>query len=111
MLINKITTIIALALSFGTAAMAGTEDWNGSFTIQDPNGQTKTIKHTPSYINFYFFTAGTCLFLGKGITINGLKINQDTNLCVSSSVEQFTVEVQKIGSLIRKDVKLGPTYQ
>lgn len=105
---KKLILIAALGLS--SVAFAGTEDWNGVFTVQDSNGGLQTVSHTPTRVKFIFFSAGGCIHLGKGSKINGIEFKDDINLCTISDIQTFTNEVQKIGVIVNKTVTPGSTY-
>lgn len=107
---KKIAFSIVLGLSLVTGAFAGSEDWNGSFSFKDNNGETHSVVHAPNYIQFMFFRVGSCLRLSKGASMNGFVIPENVELCTKTNVETFTNEVQKLGFITNKAVKLGPTY-
>lgn len=102
--------VLTAALGLSSAAFAGTEDWNGIFTVQDANGRLQTVSHTPTRVQFIFFGAGGCIHLGKGSKINGIEFKEDVNLCTASDIQTFTNEVQKIGVIVNKTVTPGVTY-
>lgn len=108
--LNKTILSMILSLSLVASAFAGSEDWSGTFTIQAHNGSVQSIEHSPNGVSFLFFRVGSCLFLSKGSRVNGLVMKEDINLCRDMDVEQFTVEVQKLGSILSKTITLGPTY-
>lgn len=110
MLIKKITISMMLILSLVTSAFAGSEDWNGEFTFQNSQNQTYVVKHAPTYVHFLFFTSAICIQLSKGANLNGMVIPENVSLCTDLNVEAFTNEVQKLGFITNKTVKLGPTY-
>lgn len=111
MLVKK--TVISMLLGFAlvTGAFAGSEDWNGTFTFQDSNGEARAVAHTPTGIQFLFFNVGKCLHLGKGAKINGMVIPEDITLCTNANVESFIEQVQKLGKITNKTVTLGSTYK
>ena len=110
MLIKKIAILVVLGLSLATSAFAGPEDWNGAFTFQDSTGEEHSIVHAPNYIQFMFLRVGSCLLMRKGSKMNGMIIPENVEFCTSANVEKFTNEVQKLGLITNKIVKLGPTY-
>ena len=111
MLIKKTLVCIGLVCLLMTNAFSGSEDWNGSFTIQDSNGEARAVDHTPTGIKFLFFSVGKCLRLGKGVKISGMLIPEDVVLCTHSTVEEFISEVQKLGVISNKTVTLGASYE
>lgn len=108
----KAKQILALVLGFlfATTTFAGIEDWKGTYTVNASATESRTIIHTPTNVQFLFISAGKCIHLAKGSKMNGVEIKEDVNLCVSSSVETFTAEVQKLGSILNKSIIVGSTY-
>lgn len=104
--------IIALSLGLicTSSVFAGKEDWNGSYKVQVSDTVTWDVVHTPTQVKILFISSGVCTHLGKGASINGVKIKEDLDLCVAENVPNFTKEVQKLGTIVNKSVKLGPTY-
>ena len=100
-----------LGFTLVASAVAGSEDWNGTFTFIDSTGEARAVAHTPTGIQFLFFSVGKCLHLGKDAIINGMVIPDDVTLCTSSSVDKFINEVSKLGFITNKTVTLGPNYQ
>ncbi len=111
MLIKNIVRAFIFSLAFIGVAYSGSEDWNGTFVIQDSTGEARAVAHTPTGIQFLFFSVGKCLYLGKGVKINGMEIPEDITLCTHATVEKFIEEVQKLGVITNKTIVLGPTYQ
>ncbi|MGL6029892.1 MAG: hypothetical protein ACRC0M_08955 [Legionella sp.] len=109
-LIKKITYSILISTLFATTAFAGSEDWDGKLTFKSAQGDLYTITHTPKRVQFLFFSAGECIALSKGSSINGMIIPEDVKLCKASNVDSFTSEVQKLGIITNKTITLGPTY-
>jgi hypothetical protein len=110
-MLKKLFVAMALGVVLVTNAFAGSEDWNGTFTVQDADGEMRAVVHTPTSVQFLFFSAGRCLRLGKGVKINGMTIPEDVVLCTNATVEKFVDEVQKLGVITNKKVTLGPTYK
>jgi len=111
MLVRKIVLCIAISLTWiASIAYAGSEDWNGTFSIRTSNGQEYTIQHKPTQVQFLFFTIGQCLHLHEGSSINGLKMPEDINLCTASNVDDFAKEVEKLGIILSESIEQGPTY-
>ena len=111
MLFKKTFMAITLGLLFVTNVYAGSEDWNGTFTVQDSSGEARAVAHTPTGIQFLFFSVAKCLHLGKGAKINGMLIPEEVSLCTDMNVETFIEQVQKLGFISNKTVTLGPSYQ
>ena len=110
MIIKKIGLGLVLSLLWSTISFANVEDWKGSFTIINLNNETQKVTHTPTYVQYLFFTAGECIYLDKGTVLNGMKLQDNVNLCTNLNVEKFEGEVKKLGSILNKEVTLGPTY-
>lgn len=106
----KIKIIAILGLFLATNIFAGSEDWKGVYSVKLPDGSKTTIIHTPTYVHFTFIHAGKCIHLAKGSNLNGIVFQQDLNLCVSSNIEEFTYEAEKIGTILDKNITIGPTY-
>ena len=103
--------IMASLLCFvGSTGFADINDWNGTFTIRHNNGTIQTVTHTPAYVQYLFIYSGECTVLGKGVSINGIKFQDNIRLCTHSTVEKFTDEVQKMGLIVNKRIALGSTY-
>ena len=111
MLIKKAVISMVLGFALVASAFAGSEDWNGTFTFQDSTGEARAVAHTPTGIQFLFFSVGKCLRLGKGAKINGMIIPEDVTLCTNSNVEAFIGQVQRLGFITNKTVTLGPSYK
>lgn len=109
-LIKKITCSIIIGISLATTAFAGSEDWDGQLTFKSAQGDSYTITHTPNRVQFLFFSAGGCLSLAKGASINGFIIPADVKFCRVDNVDTFTNEVQKLGIITNKAITLGATY-
>jgi len=111
MLVKKIALYIVISLTWlASVAHAGSEDWNGTFTIRTSNGQEYSIQHTPTHVYFLIFQIGKCLHLHEGASINGLRIPEDINLCTASNVDNFAKEVEKLGIILNESIEQGPTY-
>ena len=110
MFIKKTFVAIALGLVLAVNAFAGTEDWNGTFIFQDSTGESRAVAHTPTGIQFLFFSVQKCLHLGQGAKINGMVIPEDVLLCTDLNVEEFIEQVNKLGFITNKTVTLGPSY-
>ncbi len=106
----KIMIAVILSVFLATSAFAGTEDWQGSYSIELPDGNTTTIIHTPTFVQFTFMRAGKCINLSKGSNMNGLILKQDVELCVASNIDEFTNEAEKVGTIIDKNIIPGSTY-
>jgi len=111
MLIKKTTISLVLGFALAASAFAGSEDWNGTFTFQDSTGVARAVAHTPTGIQFLFFSVVKCLHLGKGAKISGVLIPEDVTLCTNSNVETFISQVQKLGLITNKTVTLGASYK
>lgn len=101
---------LVLGFALVANAFAGSEDWNGTFTVQDSSGELRAVSHTPTSIQFLFFSVGKCLHLGQGAKINGMVIPEEVTLCTDSNVETFIEQVKKLGFITNKTVTLGPSY-
>ncbi|MFJ1267124.1 hypothetical protein ACD661_00975 [Legionella lytica] len=103
---------LSLALGFATlsSAFAGTEDWQGTFTVQDSQGEQRQVIHTPQRVQFMFFSVSKCMHFRKGSKINGVEFTQDVDLCTSFDIPGFMLEVQKLGTIVNKEVVVGSTY-
>lgn len=110
MFIRKFFLSIGAVLLLATNAFSGSEDWNGTFTVQDKTGEARAVAHTPTGIQFLFFNVEKCLHLAKGAKINEMIIPEEVMLCTEYNVESFIEEVQKLGLITNKTVILGPTY-
>lgn len=110
MIIKKIVISTLLGLSLITSAFAGTEDWKGVYNIKFSSGQTQTLTHTSTSVQFLFMTSGKCMHLAKGSKVNGIEIKETVDLCTQTKVDVFTREVQKLGNIVSKTITLGPTY-
>jgi hypothetical protein len=110
MLLKKLALTLVLGISGISSALAGIEDWNGVFTVQDSDGRLQTVTHTPMKVQFMFFSAGVCLHFGKGSKINGIEFKEEVNFCTNSDIPSFTNEVQKLGVIVDKSVTAGSTY-
>lgn len=109
---RKIKIIAGVMLGFTVmSALAGNEDWTGTYELKTSGGQMQTVTHKPTHVSFMFFTVGRCLSLSKGARLNGMEIMQDTELCTHSNINNFTMEVAKLGTIIKKDIKLGISYK
>lgn len=108
----QLRIMVSAILSFliVTNIFAGTEDWNGSYSIELSDGNTTTVIHTPTFVKLSFLRAGKCIKLSKGSNINGIIPKQDISLCVSSNIDQFTQEVENLGIILEKIITQGPTY-
>lgn len=91
-------------------AFAGTEDWNGQYSL-DFGGQVTSATHTPTKVQFLFFSAGKCISLTKGTKLNGVEIKDNVNLCTTQNIPTFTQELKKLGVLKSQKTVPGPTYQ
>ncbi len=110
MLIKKWAGSFLLSFITLTSAFAGTEDWNGNFTIRDSKGDLQTVIHAPNYVKFMFLNAGSCLRFGKGSKLNGIEFTDNVELCTNANVQFFIKEIQKIGTIVSQTVTLGSTY-
>jgi len=96
---------------FSNLALAGPEDWHGDFILLSTKGSKETISHHPTYLKIV-----CCLYIGdsykisRGGSLNGLVATQDGILKVRMNADDFTIEVQKLGVLLSKQITLGPTY-
>ncbi|MCA0402541.1 MAG: hypothetical protein LCH30_01955 [Proteobacteria bacterium] len=104
-------TFLAGLILTSAVSYAGNEDWTGVFNFADSTGKIHTVNHSPTKVSLEFFNVGSCLSLSKGTKINGLVIKENVNLCVKSKVSTFTNEVQKLGTITRKNISLGPNYK
>lgn len=107
---RKICICFALAIWMINSAYAGSEDWNGAFRVKAINNQQYTIYHTPKFVRFLFITAGKCISLAKGSSLNGLQMPADVNICTDQNVEDFSKELQKFSSILDTSIELGSTY-
>lgn len=99
-----------LSLVYITNSYAGQEDWNGMYLIMRTDGEQHIVRHTPTHVQFLFFTIGECLELHKGSSINGVKMSEDAKICRDSNTDDFTKEVAKLGTIIDQVIDVGPTY-
>lgn len=107
---RKIIVIAAIGLSIMSNVFANKADWNGKFII-GYDKQSISVEHTPSNVIFQsMLYAKTCVNFGKGTSFNGIKFQSDVALCTSTNADNFITELEKIGQIVSKDVKLGPTY-
>ncbi len=103
--------IIAMSLFFGASAVfAGPADWDGVFTLKDAAGAISAVKHTQTRVYFSFLSASKCMQLYKGSKFNQFEIKENVSLCTEATVESFTQEVEKLGSIIDKSILLGTNY-
>lgn len=102
--------VLCFSLLSATLSFAGAEDWTGNYKIKFSANDTVEAAHSPTRVQFMFLSAGKCIQLSKGAVINGVELKQDVNLCTNSKVEVFTAEVAKLGAILNKTIKLGPTY-
>jgi len=111
-MLGKKTSIscIAALTWFAGHVYAGSEDWRGTFNIRGLDGNTYSVQHTPASVHFLFFTMKQCLHLGKGASINELKIPEDIDLCTAFDVDTFAKEVEKLGIIVNESVEKGPSY-
>jgi len=110
MSLRKCIAVFAL-LCFSTGVVfAGSEDWEGSFTIQDAKGATMLITHSPDHVKAGWATAGNAITFSKNVHMNGFDIAADGTLGVHMNVDTFTAEAAKWGSIVNKEIHLGPSY-
>lgn len=106
----KTITVLALSFICANSALAGKEDWTGTYKVQASPTEVWNVQHTPTYAQVLFFSTKVCTVLGKGVNINGVVIKEDTSICVAENVPNFTKEVGKLGKIISKQITLGPSY-
>ncbi|PJD91381.1 MAG: hypothetical protein CK424_07100 [Legionella sp.] len=110
MSVKKIVLALAASSIWLTSAYAGSEDWKGVFVVRGSDGNEYTIRHTPSNVRFLFMSAGQCMHLSKGSSINGLVMPENIDLCTNLNVDDFTKEMQKLGVIINESIEMGQTY-
>ena len=107
---KKVLAVVALSLGLIPTAFAKQADWNGKFVINHDQ-QTITVEHTPNGVIFQdMIYTKACIKFGKGVTFNGIKFDDDVKLCTDTNVENFSTELDKLGVVVSRTIKLGPTY-
>lgn len=101
---KKIALAFCLFLGFSSYSFAANSNWTGQYQVKMPNEQVEVVTHTPNFVRFMFFTVGKCLFLHKGSSINGIVFKEDVQLCTDSSIDEFTTEVAKLGTIINRSI-------
>ncbi|MCC2666580.1 MAG: hypothetical protein K0R24_1326 [Gammaproteobacteria bacterium] len=103
--------LFCLLFLFSNILFAGSEDWQGTFTIQNPTGAQDTIIHTPTeVILFSMIYTKEFNFSGGRIHLNGFSPTQDGVLNVNMKIEEFTEQVKKFGVIVNQKVTPGSTY-
>lgn len=109
-MLKKLAIVALIWASWSTVSLAGPEDWQGTFTVADQAGNLQTINHTPTKVSYGFLSAGGCVNIGAGTTLNGTFFPNGLHLCTNLSIDAFTTEVANIGTIVAKNIVPGPTY-
>ena len=100
---KKLAVVALLCCSFSLTAFGETRDWEGTFSVVDSKGNTQTVTHEPHEVSITSVNMGT-MSAGGCISFAGAR------LCSDSTIETFTTEAGKLGSIVSKVVTPGPTY-